>query len=288
MRGSVFQTPSNQLAVLFEPPPPLEQRWVAGSTQRTPQQIAGRALVARNVKTLLDELTMEKFDSISNQIIEWANKSEHEKDGSTLMQVIRLVFEKAKDEAAFSEMYALLCRKMMERVSPSVQDETIRNADGQPIMGGVLFRKYLLNRCQEDFERGWSAKGAAAALLAGRAGENKAVEAVLYSQEYYAAAQAKREGLGLVRFIGELFKSQMLTERIMHECVKKLLSNVVNPEEEELETLCVLLKTAGQRLDSPKARNHMDIYFERMKEIARRSGITPRIQFILQVGIKMW
>ena len=47
---------------------------------------------------------MEKFESISNQIITWANKSEHEKDDRTLIQVIRLVFEKATDEATWSEM----------------------------------------------------------------------------------------------------------------------------------------------------------------------------------------
>jgi hypothetical protein len=75
-------------------------------------------------------------------------------------------------------------------------------------------------------------------------------EPVLYSEEYYAAQKAKRQGLGLIKFIGELFKLQMLTERIMHECVKKLLGNVENPEEEEIESLCKLLTTVGQILDT--------------------------------------
>ena len=35
---------------------------------------------------------MERFASISDQIISCANKSEKEKDGRTLIQVIRLVF----------------------------------------------------------------------------------------------------------------------------------------------------------------------------------------------------
>ena len=52
-------------------------------------------VVDRKVKALLNKLTMERFDSISDQIIEWANKSEKEKDGQTLIQVTRLVFEKA-------------------------------------------------------------------------------------------------------------------------------------------------------------------------------------------------
>ena len=41
-------------------------------------------------------------------------------------------------------------------------------------------------------------------------------EAAMLSDEYYIAAAAKRRGLGLVKFIGELFKLGMLTERIMH------------------------------------------------------------------------
>lgn len=251
-------------------------------------------LVDRKVKGLLNKLTMEKFDPISDQIIDWANKSEKEKDGRTLIQVIRLVFEKATDEATFSEMYARLCRKMMETISPRVQDDGIKNAEGKPIAGGQLFRKYLLNRCQEDFERGWVAKEATAAAAATKAMEDEAAkaagegkegteEAALYSDEYYAAAKAKRQGLGLIKFIGELFKLQMLTERIMHECVKKLLGNVENPEEEEIESLCKLLSTVGAMLDTTKARAHLDVYFSRMKELTKSQNVSSRMQFMLQV-----
>ncbi|KAG9125607.1 hypothetical protein FRC07_006896 [Ceratobasidium sp. 392] len=283
VRTGGFPTPANQTMISLESIAPLEQSedwWITGSTQHTPQQIEARALIDHKVKLLLHELTMDKFDSITDQIIEYANKSEQEKNGSTLMQVTKLIFEKAKEEVGFSEMYPRLCRKMMERVSSSIQDETIQNAEGQPITGGQLFRKYLLNRCQEDFERGWSAKEAAAASQANG-------EATLYSNEYYAAAKARCQGLGLVRFIGELFKQQMLTERIMHECIKKLLSNVVNPEEEEIESLCMLLTTVGQNLDNAKARNYMDIYFERMQEMARGGNINSRMQFMLQDVIEL-
>ncbi|KAH9485515.1 Eukaryotic translation initiation factor 4 gamma [Psilocybe cubensis] len=253
-------------------------------------------MVDRKVKGLLNKLTMEKFDSISDQIIAWANKSEKEKDGRTLIQVIRLVFEKATDEATWSEMYARLCRKMMEQISPKVQDDGIKNNEGKPIAGGQLFRKYLLNRCQEDFERGWVAKEATAAAAASKALEDEAIKAAhekgkadgkdeevaLYSDEYYAAQKAKRQGLGLIKFIGELFKLQMLTERIMHECVKKLLGNVDNPEEEEIESLCKLLGTVGGILDTPKARAHLDVYFARMKELIKSPNVTPRMQYMLQ------
>ena len=293
---AVQQTASSLAMLPSEPVVPLkvsENRWDRRAIQTDADS---PDFVDRKVRGLLNKLTMERFDSISDQIIEWANKSEKEKDGRTLIQVIRLVFEKATDEAAWSEMYARLCRKMMEQISNKVQDDGIKNTDGKPIAGGQLFRKYLLNRCQEDFERGWVQKEATAAAAASKATEDEAIKAAneknkenedgevaLYSDEYYAAQKAKRQGLGLVKFIGELFKLQMLTERIMHECVKKLLGNVDNPEEEEIESLCKLLTTVGSILDTPKAHAHMDVYFRRMGELNKSQNVSPRMQFMLQV-----
>jgi translation initiation factor 4G len=242
-------------------------RWIALSVvhRRCADRIGYPDLVESKVRALLNKLTWEKFDSISDQTIAWANKSENERDAKTLNQVIRVVFEQLTHELAFIEIYARLCRKMMERISPEVRDDGIRNTEGKPIAGGQLFRKYLLNRCQDDFERGWFYKEAT------------------NLDECYAAQKAKRRGLSLIKFIGELFKLQMLTERIMHECVKKLLGNVENPKEEEIESLCELLKTIGQQLDVPKARAHMDVYFTRMKELCKNLNVSPRSQFMLQV-----
>ncbi|KAI6115917.1 armadillo-type protein [Pisolithus sp. B1] len=101
------------------------------------------------------------------------------------------------------------------------------------------------------------------------------------------AQRAKCQGLGLIKFISELFKLQMLTERIMHECVKKLLSNVEDPKEEEIKSLCQLLRTAGKFLDVPKAHAHMDIYFQRMRELSRSTNVSPRMQFMLQDVIEL-
>ncbi|KAH8106471.1 armadillo-type protein [Phellopilus nigrolimitatus] len=285
-------------AMALEPVTPLEataNRWVPVSASRKPVAVDMDApeVVDRKVRSLLNKLTMEKFESISNQIIQWANKSESEKDWRTLIQVIRLVFEKATDEATWSEMYARLCRKMMEQISPDVQDDGIRNSEGKPITGGLLFRKYLLNRCQEDFERGWKQKESTAAAAAEKANEDQALkvesekeenkesgETPQFSEEYYSAQKAKRQGLGLVKFIGELFKLQMLTERIMHECIKKLLSNDNNPEEEEIEGLCKLLSTVGQSLDT---HGRTDVYLSRTKELANSSNVSSCIQFMLLV-----
>ena len=168
-------------------------------------------VVQRKVKSLLNKLTLEKFDKITDQILEIAGQSRTETDGRTLRQIIQLTFEKATDEPNFSEMYALFCRKIMETIDPNITDPAVLNKDGQPLTGGQLFRKYLLNRCQEEFERGWKIN-----LPPKPDDDATGKEAELLSEAYYTAAKAKRQGLGLVQFIGELFKLNMLIEKIMY------------------------------------------------------------------------
>ncbi|KAG5520240.1 hypothetical protein PMAC_001318 [Pneumocystis sp. 'macacae'] len=240
--------------------------------------------VQRKVKAALNKLTLDNFDRITDQILEIASQSKNETDGRTLRQIIQLTFEKATDEANFSSMYARFCRKMMETTSPEIRDEKLQlDKNGRPITGGILFRKYLLNRCQENFERGWKANLPSKP----NSDPSSSQEAEMLSDEYYVLVAAKRRGLGLIKFIGELFKLNMLTERIMHECIKKLLANVVDPDEEEIESLCKLLTTIGKDLESTeKGHLHMNVYIERMDKIVKTSNLSNRIKFMVMVGWK--
>lgn len=235
-------------------------------------------MVQRKVKAALNKMTPEKFDKISSQILDIASQSKYETDGRTLRQVIQLTFEKATDEAAWSSMYAKFCKVMMESMDPSIKDESIKDAKtGNVVTGGILFRKYLLNRCQEEFQRGWKVN-----LPPKPDGEPD--EAVMLSDEYYIAAAAKRRGLGLIQFIGELFKLGMLTERIMHECVKKLVDFEGVPEEAEVESLCKLLRTIGASLDATeKSRPMMDAYFQRIQTMIDHPDLQSRLKFMLMV-----
>lgn len=233
-------------------------------------------VVQRKVKAALNKMTPEKFDKIADQILEIAAQSKHESDGRTLRQVIQLTFEKATDEAHWAPMYAAFARRMLESMSLDIKDENIKDKNGAVVTGGNLFRKYLLNRCQEEFERGWKVN-----LPPREEGETE--EAALLSDEYYVAAAAKRRGLGLVKFIGELFKLSMLTERIMHECVKKLVDYEGTPDEAEVESLTSLLRTIGRQLDSSesKAQGRMDLYFERINSMIAIPDLNSRLKFML-------
>ncbi|KAK6346456.1 hypothetical protein TWF730_010776 [Orbilia blumenaviensis] len=267
------RTAGNAAAPSSQGPPSLSSL----SNQITPGEEARLSpeMVQRKVKAALNKMTPEKFDKIADQILEIASQSRYETDGRSLRQVIQLTFEKATDEPNFSSMYAKFCKRMLESMHPDIKDENIKDKNGNIVTGGALFRKYLLNRCQEEFERGWKVN------LPPKP-EGVSEEAALMSDEYYIAAAAKRRGLGLIQFIGELFKLQMLTERIMHECVKKLVDYEGTPEEEEVESLCKLLRTIGYALDATeKSHLAMDAYFARIQHMMDSKDLNSRMKFML-------
>ena len=249
------------------------------------------AFVERKIKALLNKLTAEKFDAISQQILDWANKSEFEQDGMTLKLVIQQIFEKATDEAHWSAMYARLCRLLLDQLNPAVTEVF----EGTPVSGGFLLRKYLLNRCQQDFEAGWKAREDAATAAAAKSDEDKerltehekstkseAGEAAMLSDEYYAAQKAKRRGLGLVQLIGELFKAEMIGKGIIRTCFVKLLQNVNNPDEEDIESTVKLLTTVGEPYERASLDN-IDHVFDRLVYIAKQDSIASRIKFMIMV-----
>lgn len=238
-------------------------------------------MVQRKVKAALNKMTPENFERIAESILKIASQSKDETDGRTLRQVIQLTFEKATDEAHWAGMYARFCKKMLDSMSPDIKDERVKDRSGNVVSGGNLFRKYLLNRCQEDFERGWKTD-IGEAPKEGEEGTKKSGEAEMLSDEYYKAAAAKRRGLGLVQLIGELYKLGMLTERIMVECIHKLVDSNGPPDEAEIESLCKLLRTIGQHLDmSEKGRPMMDVYFERIQKTINSPELPSRLKFML-------
>lgn len=230
--------------------------------------------VQRKVKSLLNKLSLEFFEPITDQLLAICAQSKDEKDGRTLRQVLELTFAKAVDEAHWSKMYAMFCKKMLTKIDPEIYDENIKDSKGEYVRGGVLFRKYLLSKCQEEFERGWSDK-----LPTNEDGSP--LDPALMSDEYYAAVAAKRRGLGLIRFIGELYFLGLIAEKIMHACIQMLLSNP-DPSEETIESICQLMTTVGGKLEENQATAPLfDSYFERMDELQKTPGLPSRLRFML-------
>lgn len=129
--------------------------------------------VERKMKSLLNKLTLEMFDSISSEILDIANQSKWEDYGETLKIVIEQIFHKACDEPHWSSMYAQLCGKVVKDLDPNIKDKENEGKNGPK-----LVLHYLVARCHEEFEKGWADK-----LPAGEDGNP--LEPEMMSDEYY-------------------------------------------------------------------------------------------------------
>ncbi|KAL3146714.1 hypothetical protein ABBQ38_014702 [Trebouxia sp. C0009 RCD-2024] len=103
-----------------------------------------------------------------------------------------------------------------------------------------------------------------------------------------AELRALRRGLGDIQFIGHLYRKKMLPEKVVHECIKKLLANAEAPQQEVLECLVKLMRTVGRQLDAnPKAKMYMNAYFERVSMLSKNMTLKSRIRFMLQDLIEL-
>ena len=79
--------------------------------------------------------------------------------------------------------------------------------------------------------------------------------------------------------LGELYKAGILPEEIIHICIVDMLFK--QESEEQLESLCSLMLTAGYVLDtSPSSRLKMDTYFISLKNLATdTTRFTSRLRY---------
>ena len=219
------------------------------------------------------QLTIDKFDTISSQLIELIR--DNVKYGQSLLEVlVAILFDKVLGEAYFSGLYSDLCVKISREVADSFeapapagateQSAAAAGEEGKPAAAKKrsLFRTILLNQCQDSFSRG----------LEPVSKDGKSADELVESEMLQ-----KRRMLGNIRFIGELYKKAMITEKIMHECVLHLLTD----SEEDLEALCNLLTTIGKKLDAKKAEERMDAYFTKLDTMVRSGKLSSRLRFML-------
>jgi translation initiation factor 4G len=219
----------------------------------------------RQLKSILNKLTPQNFDKLFEQV-----KEVNIDNVSTLTGVISQIFDKALMEPTFCEMYANFCSHLAGALPDFSEDNE-----------KITFKRLLLNKCQEEFERG--EREEAEAEKTEEEGEVKQTK----EEREEKRVKARRRMLGNIRLIGELYKKRMLTERIMHECIKKLLGNYEKPDEENIEALCKLMSTIGEMIDHPKAKEHIDAYFDRMRGLSTNQLISSRVRFLLRDSIDL-
>lgn len=177
----------------------------------------------RQVKSILNKLTREKFDSLYSQLLACCENAEAR---SEIVQVVaREVFSKATQQHTFVEMYADVCAKL---------HADLQNIDDVE----VNFKRILLEHCRESFTQHL---------------EPPRIDTSLdYEEQYEVHVKYKTKMLGNVRLIGHLLRQRMLSSKIVFLVTDELLS-IGSPE--ALETLSTFLETLGSAFDNNKEWN---------------------------------
>lgn len=121
------------------PVPALVKAAIPWSARRTALSLSKKDRVLKTVLGILENLTPENFDVLTDQLITSGINS-----ADILLGVVSLIFDKAVSEPAVCPIIAKLCLYLWWELPQFPSEEP----DGKP----VTFRRTLLHTCQEAFE----------------------------------------------------------------------------------------------------------------------------------------
>ncbi|CAM9986446.1 unnamed protein product, partial [Ectocarpus sp. 8 AP-2014] len=217
-------------------------------------------------------MTLEKFAKLSVTFMDVGLR-----DPEVVSGVIDIIVEKAQMEPHFSSMYADLCARIARTpIAGLGEDATGKDAS----KGSKKFRKMLLVKVQQEFEKDWQGLFAAVQSDSTLADDEKA------EKEF----GLKRKYTGHMRFVGELYKVELLKEKHVHAAIHDMFGNADEPDEERLECMVKLLQTCGKKLDqtgSPDTVKDMKRLFKRVGKVADGRQVSSRIRFMLRDLIEL-
>jgi len=212
-------------------------------------------VVIRAMKSILNKLTLEKFDTLYAKLLESGI--------STKLHIeilMREVFEKATTQHHFIEMYTCLCIMLNDWLT-----EKNTMDDGE----AVSFKRILLNQCQDSFEKNLKPPEGLSELV----GE----------EQVEARFKYKTRMLGNIKFVGQLLINKVLSSKIIFQCIDELF---FYSSEETLETLCAFLQTIGPAFDTKDWKNQdlLTGVFNKVRDIAmsKTQPVSARVRCLLK------
>lgn len=214
----------------------------------------------RDMRSVLNKLTVEKFDQLSENIIQMVQQSTRPNRGIPVL--MKLIFEKATTQHHFISMYVRLCGKLhkwLSELNPSSELESQCN-----------FKRVLLNQCQSSFEQ----------YLEPPEGFDGLVGDELYEMQ----VKYKTRMLGNIKLVGELIRHGMLAPKVAISVATELARDDALVLEERLETLAVFLETVGPGLDDPTWAHYNDFnkIFSQVEKVVSDTLASARIRFLLR------
>jgi len=180
-----------------------------------------------------------------------------------------------------------------QQLSPKIfksEDECMANARKKN-----SFKSILLNKCQDEFNKQdiyaeWKKEKKEFDKIMDTLSEDDREEKK--EEMMFRRMKIKKQMLGNIKFIGELYKMTMIKEHIMHFCIRALLKfNCTKDgelyemeddemDEEDHEALCKLFTTIGKTFDVDKNRLTVNIYFKKMVRLSSDKQLSSRSRFM--------
>jgi len=204
------------------------------------------------LKSLLNKLTLEKFEDLSAQILRVPMQT-----AAHVELLITEVFEKAITQHHFIDMYADLCTLLHEHfaASPVGNDPKFN------------FKKLLLNECQHSFERNLEPP--------------KGLDLLDAEERTLREFRYKHRMMGNIKFIGALLVRRMLAGKVLLAILNELIHD---PTPEALESVAALLTATGPVFDSPDWAFHaaLEAVFAEVRSLVKKASCDQRSRCLLK------
>lgn len=181
--------------------------------------------IIKKARLIVNKITPEKYDKLKTKLLDLDLSSP-----TRLQGVISIIYELAVNVQNYCEMYANLCRDVSMSEAELAKE----------------FRKMLITLCQKEFEH-------APTVDDSLSPEEKEEQAFV----------VKKRMMGNMKFIGELYKQRMLSEKIMHTVIETLFQT--ENRDESYEQLTILLTKIGKDLDT-QSPSVMGSYFKKLQK----------------------
>ena len=214
----------------------------------------------------LNILTVDNYKSTSEKIYEII-----EKDIENQEKFLDVLFNKSVNEKAFVGLYAKLCKDFDKKLPQKAPLKDDKKTDKVKKYNSIM-RTKLLDKCREIFKI---------------ENNEKFDEYIKVQDKQERNTKLKNFVLGNVNFIGELIKIQILSKKIVKQCLNNLFARFNDAKSDEslkmvnLEAIVILLNNFGTLLkekeaklkeDDKKAFNSVvDEYLQKLEEIINKN-----------------
>lgn len=239
------------------------------NTQKIQAEVSNREKAQKQIKITLNKLTPSNFNKLKEELLSLSIQ-----DTENLTYLVQTIFQKAVTEIKYTPTYALLCKFLLEGYHKyQFQAEGYESKQRK----NNLFRRALLQLCQNLFEFNPQEEDF----------DNLSSEDAQIKRD-----KLKKKILGNVRLIGELYKLDVILNKIALRCIEDLIHPKIKDEqeldvstchfnEEKLEGAITLLMTGGKSFEKNSVVRDTNKVFRALAQISEANIVSPRIKFLI-------